>query len=174
MFWINLSTEYKRLWRAQEALKGAADAPDAFAGAPAVSGWSVAQHAHHAAHVNTKMMAAARELAEGDTSSAAQGRANAVGWLVLTLQRMPRGKGRSPRAFVPPDDLDAAQLTLALEHSRRALERVEPHLSTLRRSNHRLPHPVMGALTPAQWLRAARLHAEHHRRIIRDIARHLD
>lgn len=174
MFWINLSAEYERLCRAQEALAAAADAPGAFTEVPAVSGWSIAQHAHHAAHVNTKMMAAARELAEGDTASTAQGRATVVGWLVLTLQRMPRGKARSPRAFVPPNDLDAAQLPPALTQSQRALERVQPHLPTLRRSPHRLPHPVMGALTPGQWFRAARLHAEHHHRIIRDITQHLD
>jgi hypothetical protein len=172
MFWINLSTEYERLCRAQEAL-AAADAPGAFTGVPAVSGWSIAQHAHHATHVNTKMMVAARELAEGDTAGAAQGHANVVGWLLLTLQRMPRGRGRSPRAFVPPDDLDAEQLARALTQSQRALERVEPHLPTLRQSLHRLPHPVMGALTPSQWFRAARLHAEHHHHIMRDLARHL-
>ena len=174
MFWINLSTAYERLCRVQESLAAAADAPAAFTSVPAVSGWSIAQHAHHAAHVNTKMMAAAREVAEGDTASGAQGRANVVGWLVLTLQRMPRGRGRSPRAFVPPDDLDAAQLPPALTHSKRALERVAPHLPTLRQSPHRLPHPVMGTLTPGQWFRTARLHAEHHHRIMRDVARHLD
>lgn len=174
MFWINLLTEYQRLCRAQDFLEVAADTPAAFTDVPAVSGWSVAQHAHHAAHVNTKMMAAARELAEGDTALAAQGRSNAVAWLVLTLQRMPRGKGRSPRAFVPPEGLDASQLGPVLNQSRRALERVEPHLPTLRRSAQRLPHPVMGALTPQQWFRVARLHAEHHHRIMRDITRHLD
>jgi len=174
MFSISLYAEYERLCRAQEALVATADAPAAFTSVPVVSGWSIAQHAHHAAHVNTNMMGAARELAEGDASSAAQGRANVVGWLVLTLQRMPRGRGRSPRAFVPPDDLDAGQLVPALTQSQRALERLKPHLPTLQRSPHRLPHPVMGALTPGQWMRTARLHAEHHHRIMCDIARHLD
>ncbi|NBC00160.1 MAG: hypothetical protein GVY15_04790 [Bacteroidetes bacterium] len=70
MFLISLHTAYERLCRAQEAL-AAAKAPAAFTGVPVVSGWSIAQHAHHAAHVNTKMMVAARELAEGDTGSAA-------------------------------------------------------------------------------------------------------
>lgn len=150
MFWIHLIAEYERLCRVQEALTIAATAREAYTHVPAVSGWSTAQHAHHAAQVNTTMMDSARELAEGGTAHAVQGRANVVGWLVLTLRRMPRGRGRSPRAFVPPDDLAPAQVAPALARSQRALERVEPHLPTLHRSHHRLPHPIMGALAPGQ------------------------
>jgi|GEM_PF-627071 len=169
MFGISLSSEYEQLCAAQKALERVREAAHRFADPHPVSKWSLARHAYHAALINTRMLGAARKLAEGDADVAVDGRANLIGWLVLTLGRMPRGKGRSPREFVPPEDLDDELLADALHDSRRQLTLLEPYLSALGSSEKRLPHPVLGALTPKQWLRAARMHAVHHSRIIADI-----
>lgn len=171
MFWINLRREHQR-WtqqthQAQQWL--ANDGALIAEAAPHVSGWSPAQHLHHVADINRRVLdqlLSDRASASDDTEA---GRLNLAGYVLLTLGRLPRGRGQSPRAFRPPDTVDPDALKERVRANRAQLDQLADRLDTLQQVDWRAPHPVLGDLDPSEWLRFARIHTGHHHRIIRDI-----
>ena len=159
-----------------------------------VSDWSPAQHLHHVAVINQRI---ADQLLKGDHGApgaavkaqprnsricvrfwpgdgdgapgAAAGRPNVAGYLVLLMGRLPRGRGRSPDAFRPPDTVDREALVRRIDGNRRLIDELADQLGTLRQSDWRSRHPVLGYFDASEWLRFARIHTAHHHRIIRDI-----
>ena len=138
------------------------------AAVPEVSGWSPAEHLHHALLVNTAIFERMRQWLAGDLEGQ-DGSPNVAGRLVLWLGRLPRGRGRSPDAFQPEGASDPEMLAAAVRQSTEAMDAVIPDLDALRQCTGGLPHPALGVLTAPQWLRFARIHAEHHLAIVRDI-----
>jgi hypothetical protein len=170
VFWISLRREHRR-WtqqteQAQQWLDR--DASVLFDTVRHVSGWSPAQHLHHVVVVNQRILDQLVEVVEG-TSRAATGRPNIAGYVVLLMGRLPRGRGRSPAPFRPPDTVDHGALAHRVAANHERLDGLADHLGALRRSDHRLPHPVLGELDAGEWVRFARIHTGHHHRIIRDI-----
>jgi hypothetical protein len=169
MFGINMDKEYQRLQAFYEAAQGHLDDPkQRQATASTVSGWSVGEHLHHTTLVNTAILRQMQQWLTGDLETR-QGTPNMAGRLVLWLGRLPRGRGRSPAAFVPERTVEVVD---AFRESQAHLEALGPDLDALRQCSGGLPHPALGVLAAPQWLRFARIHSEHHLAIIRDILAH--
>jgi hypothetical protein len=84
--------------------------------------------------------------------------------IVFTLSRIPRGKGRSPKAVLPPGEISKEALVLQIGQAREAIEKLN---SLPPKSNFK--HPYFGVLNLKQSQKFMRLHSAHHLKIIRDI-----
>jgi len=169
MFGINIDKEVRRLRAFYDAAQARLDdAAGLHTAVPRVSAWSPAEHLHHAALVNTAIFERMRQWLAGDLAGQ-DGSPTLGGHLVLWLGRLPRGRGRSPAAFQPEGTSDLETLEAAFRQSKDTMEAVLPDRGALRQCTGGLPHPALGVLTAPQWLRFARIHAEHHLTIVRDI-----
>ena len=170
MFWIRIRREH-RAWRrlterAQQWVE--APAPFLFDTVERVSGWSPAQHLDHLASTNVLILRWLTRQAENPDVDG-EGRPNVAGYLVLTLGRFPRGRGRAPAAFHPSDAVDPDDLARRMAENRAMLDALSPRLDALQRAKGRLNHPALGQLDAGEWLRFGHIHTAHHHRIIRDI-----
>ncbi len=139
---------------------------------PAISTWSPVQHIYHVSVASGMMFKGVRLHAEGRHPYAVtEGEPTPVGRYVLTRERMMRGKAQAPKATHPPSELSLEEVRESVARSRAQLEPLRPFLSRLATLSERSNHPFFGALTPAEWLRVARIHLEHHLSIIEDILR---
>jgi hypothetical protein len=69
----------------------------------------------------------------------------------------------------PPDALDRELLRETVRRSREKLDAVTGATDAIRGAEGGIEHPAWGVLTAPQWVRAARVHSEHHGAIVRDI-----
>lgn len=140
------------------------DGPGLLAESP-ISAWTPAEHLDHLVKVGTAMV---DRLLQPDVKSLTRG-ISPLGRLILVLGRIPRGAGKAPErlrgARVTPDELRAS-----LDQLERLLTTLDgTHLDGKRGAI--VPHPRFGGLTPAQTLRFAAIHNDHHLRIIEDVLR---
>ena len=131
--------------------------------APGVSAWSAAQHLDHVLRVGTGML---KRIAK--PSEEAMPPLDWRGRLVLTLGWIPRGKGKSPDALVGQEVTSDA---LAASHRRcaEALQIVADRPVLLAARAPVMRHPYFGGLTAAQTVRFARIHTDHHLKIVGEI-----
>lgn len=171
MFWISLRREHRRWTQQTDQAKQwlATDGARLADTVARVSGWSPAQHLHHVADINRRILDQLATGGAGASDDAGSGRPNLAGYVLLTLGRLPRGRGRSPEAFRPPDAVDLEELAQRIGANRMQLDQLADRLDTLRHADSRFPHPVLGKLDSSEWLRFARIHTGHHHHIIRDI-----
>ena len=135
----------------------------------AVSRWSPAQHLHHIFVANGMMLKGVQVIHRGGGPVTEGGEPNRAGWIVLARERFPRGKAQAPDRVRPADRPDRDTLTASLARSRAKLADLEPLLPSLPEHPGRLPHPYLGELNAAEWLRIVRVHSQHHLGIIREI-----
>ena len=136
-----------------------------------VSDWSPAQHLYHIWRANASMLKAARLLASGRID-AEPARLSDTGRRVLREGRLPRGVAEAPEAVRPPDAPDRELLRETARRSREKLDAVADASAEIREADGGLEHPAWGVLTAPQWVRAARIHSEHHGAIVADILGH--
>ena len=84
--------------------------------------------------------------------------------LIFTLGKIPRGKGKAPKAVVPTDVQTSEQLREDLQTVRLMLLELE-HFDA--KSN--FMHPYFGQLNLKQTKKFLALHTKHHLKIIDDI-----
>jgi hypothetical protein len=133
--------------------------------APEVSGWSPAEHLFHTALATRGMLGLALGLAEQrPTRFGTDLPLNGLGAKMLRAG-LRRG-GAAPGPTRPPETFDASDLRRALAESRATLDALRPYLATLSEASGRAMHPYFGGLDAVEWVRSARVHAEHHARII--------
>lgn len=137
--------------------------------APDVSAWSVANQLHHTATATGLMLTGVHRIAAQSTPAQDGGRITTIGRAMLLTRHLPRGRGKAPRATVPPENVDRAELERALTHSRSAYDRLPGLFDDLAVSTWRVEHPYFGWLSANQWLKLAALHADHHFSIIQEI-----
>lgn len=134
-----------------------------------VSQWSPAQHLLHALLVSDALLAQVGKLCEGDANC--ERGANPIVSVILATGRIPRGARQAPEGYLPPADLDRAELAEALAASRQIHAELAARLADVAGAQGRREHPFFGGLTAEQWLCAARVHSEHHLHIVDDIAK---
>lgn len=139
-----------------------------FDAVPSVSAWSPAQHLFHIWRANASMLKAARLLAVGAVDSEAPDLSD-VGAQVLRSGTMPRGVADAPDNVRPPDELDRDALEDAWSRSRAKLDSLADDVDAVNASTGGLSHPAWGTLTATQWVRAARVHSDHHAAILDDV-----
>lgn len=164
--------DHARLLSALERATAYAEEPASFeARVEDVSSWSVGHHLEH-------LLLADRGIVEGLEAAAAgedpgpeatrAGRPSLTGWIVLLTGFIPRGRGNAPDSTVPAG-ADRANVVAGLREVTGSASRLGACLDAIERSRVRVPHPVLGEFTPAQWLRFAGIHHDHHEKIIRDV-----
>ncbi len=134
---------------------------------PEVSQWSVGQHIDHMAMVNKQMIPLVL-MAAGSAKPVTEGEPKFMGRVVLWTGFIPRGKGKSPDAVLPKSKTHD-EIRANVKTSQTYLTALEAQLLKVERSPAKVPHPALGAFTPAQWMRFIEIHNNHHFKIIRDI-----
>ncbi len=174
MMTIDVEAEYQQLATFFDEAAAFLDDGDnrLFARVPEVSGWSVAQQLFHSWKAGGQMLKAALMLyhGRGPIDHDADG-PNRIGRIVLTRGRFPRGEAQAPAALVPPEELTRAELQMAAHRSHATFESLNGLLPSLAEVPGRFAHPYFGPLTATEWVRAARIHSDHHLAIIQDIVR---
>ena len=85
-------------------------------------------------------------------------------FLVFTLNKIPKGKVKAPRAVRPQEDFTLDSLKIHLEKSKINLGKLDA-LS----ANNYFEHPFMGQLNLKSTIRFIKLHTKHHFNIIKEI-----
>lgn len=85
-------------------------------------------------------------------------------FVVFTINKIPRGKVRAPKAVEPNDDFTIDSLKEHIKNSNDNLEKLNS-LSP----NKYFDHPFMGHLKLKKTIRFIKLHTQHHINIIKDI-----
>ena len=128
-----------------------------------VSRWSPAEHVDHLLKVTKSIL----DLLASD--EVVPRRISFLGRCVLALRWIPRGLGKAPqRLHGQPATVEELQRRLARVSA--ALAAVDPAVVDAVHIRN-IPHPRFGGLTPAQALRFAAVHGEHHLKIVGDILR---
>lgn len=134
--------------------------------APAVSAWSVRQQVDHSLKV---LHFGLVTLEKG--SDRMLPAINLLGRILMALNWIPRGRGKSP-ARVLPEERPDAELAAEVARLRRAF--ADPSLAASPRLTDPtpiFPHPYFGGLSAAQGLHFLGCHTHHHWKIVRDIRR---
>lgn len=132
------------------------------AAAPEVSAWTVGMQVQHA-------LIATREISRGLAGSAPGARKptrSVIAGLILLTGRIPRGRGRAPRASLPSADITEEGLRTLLAEAREALAAT----SALPRDAW-WEHPRFGVMHRDTAVRFLHIHNRHHLAIARDILR---
>lgn len=167
---IDVHDEYRHLGEAYDAFTDVLAAPDhlLFPTQQAVSGWSAAQHMYHILVANGMMLKGIRLICRGHRQVLQEGSLNEAGRYVMT-RGMPRGRAQAPSFTVPPEDLSRSDLLKVFTRSHATYDASQELLPAIPEAHGYLSHVYLGELNAPQWLRLARLHSEHHLRIIDDI-----
>ena len=128
--------------------------------APAVSEWSIGMHVHHC---GLAMIRICQSLV-ASTPPPPRSRFSFRTTLVFSSGRIPRGRGRSPDAVLPRQDISPAELLTLLDEAERILS--EAHDLDPKTWSR---HFAFGVLDRNKTLRFVRIHNRHHLRIISDI-----
>jgi hypothetical protein len=136
-----------------------------------VSTWSPAQHVEHALLGLDHVLDAMARIEAGEDGVEPEGAPRLAGRAVLLTGRLPRGRAQAPAALVPAAAPARAGLRERFLHVRRGLNARAARAGRIRRMPGTLPHPFLGHLNAAQWLRFARVHTDHHLAIVDDIDR---
>jgi hypothetical protein len=163
-----------------QALERALDAYDALrarlgerehATAPAISGWSVAQHLFHIALASDLALRHVRSLLDGKGRLVTQeGELGARAAAVLVSERTQRGVAQAPRMVTPGAEVNPEFLTNELRGAREGVAALRTRAGEIPVAQGWISHQELGTLNAAHWLRFARLHAHHHLAIAEEIA----
>lgn len=85
-------------------------------------------------------------------------------FLVFTMNKIPRGKVRAPKAVQPKEDFTTDSLKIHLEKGKNNFE----ILNSLSANNY-FEHPFMGNLNLKATIKFINLHTKHHLKIINQI-----
>ncbi len=129
----------------------------------AVSASAVGWHVQHCLMVITGI---SNQLKKSDPSLYKY-RFNKIRTLVYLLNKIPRGKGKSPSVVNPLDVLSVPQLHEMIEAAKLSVE----ELKTLPKKSYFM-HPYFGMLHLRSSYKFLSIHTNHHLKIIKDIVRY--
>ena len=167
---INPQDEYRHLGQFYTNIASVLALPDAVLNRvnAEVSAWSPAQQLFHILRANGMMFKGIQLICQGHRATHNDGELTPAGHRVLT-QGFIRGAGKAPEAVQPPETVSRETLTDSMARSHKKYTETEAFLGQIPAATGRLQHHALGMLSALEWLRLARLHAEHHLAIIRDI-----
>lgn len=163
----DLATTHARVLSQIDRLLAIAEDPGAFPDARTdVSRWSPLLHAEHLARAGHGSLGQLDKALERDGGASLK----PLGFLVLTLGWLPRGRGKSPEPAVP-QGIEREPVAAELHTFRDRVEALESRLDEIAAGKGRAAHPFFGGLTPARWVRFLEVHHHHHLKIVEDIRR---
>lgn len=89
---------------------------------------------------------------------------NIIRLLLFPLCYIPRGKGKAPKAALPPDIISTEDLLKQLQDAKTHVG----NLNTLHKNTY-FKHFIFGILPKAKTLRFLEMHTKHHLKIVNDI-----
>ncbi|HET7435996.1 MAG TPA: DinB family protein [Thermoanaerobaculia bacterium] len=128
------------------------------------SAWCAAEHLDHLVKVSASIL---RRLADAKAEALPKG-ISAVGRAILFLGWIPRGKGKAPERLRGAR-VSADALQTSINDLQQLLDTFPADAVKRRAGERLLPHPRFGGLTPAQAMRFAAVHNEHHFKIVREV-----
>ena len=134
---------------------------------PDISKWTVAQQVHHACLVMGFVGMGVRGLLRGRGEEGPE--LAGPGRDILASGEVPRGVATAPKNFVPDDHPEAAAVIKLLERAEKTWEKIRDRETDLTAVTLRLPHPILGPLSAAEWVRFAGVHTDHHMKIVAEI-----
>lgn len=161
----DLAATHRSVLAQIDRLLAIAEDPGAFPHARTdVSRWSPLLHAEHLVRAGQGSLGQLEKALDRDGGPALKPQ----GWLVLTLNWIPRGKGKAPEAAVP-QGIERAPVATELRAFRDRIEALEDRLDEIAAGRGRASHPFFGGLTPTRWIRFLEVHHHHHLKIVEDI-----
>lgn len=168
---FSLDRELRRFRTSLKPVRAWGSSPEACrASSSEVSAWSVRQHLEHLYRTDRMTVDWLEGIAAGEEEDPKGDGAGptVIGWIVLLLGRIPRGKGRALDG-TRPADMTCQEVAGGFEELGEALRALDGETEILESSRSHRRHPVFGSLSVAQWLRFTRIHHDHHHAIIHDI-----
>lgn len=86
--------------------------------------------------------------------------------IVLTLKKIPRGRGKAPKSVLPDNEINNEIIEKALSKARAAITKM-----AILNSNHFFKHPYFGDLNLKPTATFLVIHTNHHLKIINDIVK---
>lgn len=86
--------------------------------------------------------------------------------IILTTQKIPRGRAQAPKIVQPKDDISFECLNASIETAKESIQL----LTTLNRNQY-FEHPYFGKLNVKPAMQFLQIHTQHHLAIIDDIVR---
>lgn len=141
-----------------------ANPQDAARSAPEISGWRVGQHLAHISMATAYCLRNVVELMEDGGRFAVPGGALHEQARAILESGVIPGGATSPKEVEAPEEPDLAHTINCLAAARASMTQLSglPIASTALR----IPHPLLGPLDAPEWLRFARIHADHHLAIL--------
>jgi hypothetical protein len=127
-----------------------------------VSAVNIAWHIDHSLKVINGVCGMLKKSKPSDY----QWKFNHIQLIVFTLNFFPRGKAKSPKAVLPPDDISKEDLRTQLKKAKEELNSI----TNLPAKSH-FKHPYFGSLNLKRTKKFLRLHTVHHLKICRDIVK---
>jgi len=152
----------------ESCLRLAHDPATARGSAPDVSAWSVAGHLEHVMLADRIIIGWISKTVSEPGPEARADSPNDIGALILAEGTIPRGRGPAPEPTLPAG-IPIGEIAAGMEDVRRRTLILGQRLNDLERCQSTRPHHVLGAFTPAEWVRFLQIHHDHHESIIRDI-----
>jgi hypothetical protein len=140
--------------------KLALEIPNAAKQRTAVSEAAVGWHVEHSLLVITQII----EGIKRSDPSKYKWTFNLSRFIVLGLNKIPRGKANAPDSVLPKDSLNEAFLLESIAKTKLALQ----ELTNCEKNNYFI-HPYFGQLNLPATIRFFEVHTYHHLKIIRDI-----
>lgn len=163
---FNAAQSLERLHGQLAAMRTLADSPerDLFAESRH-SAWTPSEHIDHLVKVSASIV---NRILQPDAPRC-ETSVSALGRIILVCGRIPRGRGKAPERLRGARVAGAALHAGLTKLEGKLDELSDTHLADSRGAI--VPHPRFGGLRPAQALRFAAVHNDHHLRIIADILR---
>ncbi len=167
---LNIDRNLAAIDRQWPALLALCDDNAVFAAnAPTVSGWGVAQQAHHVALELALVAGEVENMLAHPEQGAGLTPSHPLAMRVLEQGHFPRGSGQAPQDVVPPAALARGETRALIESTKIKWEKVGPNRGAFARSTATHPHPILGPFTFMHWFRFIPIHTAHHLKIVHDI-----
>lgn len=164
----NLEGDFAQIPAQFDAIEAEIEAGDLDRRNDAVSTWSVGQQLIHTVVTAISIPLAIRQILRGGGEETGEG-ITETGREILTSGIIPRGRGDAPDPSRREETPPAEEIVAALAKARKKWEVVAPQMDDLRSATNRMPHPAVGPLTAAEWVRFEAVHAAHHLKLVDDI-----
>lgn len=128
--------------------------------APKVSQRTIGWQLHHTLMVITSISNA---VSQSDPSKK-EGKSNMNWFIIKTLNKIPRGKGKAPKITTTEDPISMQDLESMVKKARDSWK-----LILKAGHDQYFKHPVFGILNTENAKKMIHIHTEHHLKIVRDI-----
>jgi hypothetical protein len=125
-----------------------------------VSKASLGWHIEHSLKVVTQII----DAVEKSDPNTYKWRFNLKSTLVLSFNKIPRGKGKAPKTVIPEGNITSDTLKYHVEKTRFMITKIENL-----HPNHYFKHPYFGDMNLKPTKKFIAIHTNHHLKIIKDI-----